>query len=128
MISIKQSNALSIKFVVAIPWLSGIIPSLSTGKSNFAGKFYSRKTKDMTSEIISTLEGFITKEILKQPDRKIAADEALISGGLIDSFSLVDLALFVEENIGVRIDDTELNADTFDTLTQLAELIKSRQG
>lgn len=82
----------------------------------------------MTSEIIPTLEGFITKEILKQPDRKIAADEALISGGLIDSFSLVDLALFVEENLGVRIDDTELNADTFDTLTQLAELIKSRQG
>lgn len=82
----------------------------------------------MTSEIIHTLEGFITKEILKQPDRNIAADEALISGGLIDSFSLVDLALFVEENLGVRIDDTELNADTFDTLTQLAELIKSRQG
>ncbi len=82
----------------------------------------------MTSEIINTLEGFITKEILKQPERKITADEALISGGLIDSFSLVDLALFVEEKLGVRIDDTELNADTFDTLTQLAELIKSRQG
>jgi acyl carrier protein len=81
----------------------------------------------MTAEIIPTLEGFIAKEILKQPDRKITSDEPLISGGLIDSFSLVDLALFVEENLGVRIDDTELNADTFDTLTQLAELIKSRQ-
>jgi acyl carrier protein len=81
----------------------------------------------MTAEIIPTLEAFIAKEILKQPDRKIAPDEPLISGGLIDSFSLVDLALFVEENLGVRIDDTELNADTFDTLTQLAELIKSRQ-
>jgi acyl carrier protein len=81
----------------------------------------------MTAEIITTLEEFITKEILKQPDREIAPDETLISGGLIDSFSLVDLALFVEENIGVRIDDTELNADTFDTLTQLAELIKSKQ-
>lgn len=82
----------------------------------------------MTAEIITTLEGFIAKELLKQPDRKIAPDEALISGGLIDSFSLVDLALFVEETLAVRIDDTELNADTFDTLTQLADLIKSRQG
>jgi acyl carrier protein len=81
----------------------------------------------MTAEIITTLEEFVTKEILKQPDREISPDEALISGGLIDSFSLVDLALFVEENLGVRIDDTELNADTFDTLTQLAKLIKSRQ-
>ena len=81
----------------------------------------------MTAEIIPTLEVFIAKQLLKQPDRKIDPDEPLISGGLIDSFSLVDLALFVEENLGVRIDDTELNADTFDTLTQLAELIKSRQ-
>ena len=82
----------------------------------------------MTVEIISTLENFIAKELLKQPDRKIAPDEALISGGLIDSFSLVDLALFIEENLGARIDDTELNADTFDTLSQLSDLIKSRQG
>ncbi len=82
----------------------------------------------MTSEIISQLGEFITTEIIKQPDRKIAADEALISGGLIDSFSLVDLALFVEENLGVRIDDTELNSDTFDNLSQLADLIKSRQS
>lgn len=81
----------------------------------------------MTSEIISQLGEFITTEIIKQPDRKIAADEPLISGGLIDSFSLVDLALYVEENLGVRIDDTELNSDTFDNLSQLADLIKSRQ-
>ncbi len=46
---------------------------------------------------------------------------------MVDSFSLVDLALFVEENFGVRIDDTELNAETFDTLNQLAELIDSRR-
>ena len=81
----------------------------------------------MTSELITKLAEFISTQILKQPDRSIAPDEPLISGGLIDSFSLVDLALFVEETFSVRIDDTELNADTFDTLTQLAELIQSRQ-
>ena len=81
----------------------------------------------MTSEIITKLEGFITTEILKQPDRKITPDEALISGGLIDSFSLVDLALFVEETLGVRIFDKELNSETFDTLSQLAAMIESRQ-
>jgi hypothetical protein len=31
--------------------------------------------------------------ILKQPGREIGADEKLISSGLIDSFSLMDLAL-----------------------------------
>jgi acyl carrier protein len=81
----------------------------------------------MSDEMIAKLAEFITQEIMKQPDRQIAPDEALISGGLIDSFSLVDLALFVEENFGVRIDDTELNADTFDSLKQLADLVASRQ-
>ena len=81
----------------------------------------------MSDEMIAKLAEFITKEIMKQPDRQIAPDEALISGGLIDSFSLVDLALFVEESFGVRIDDTELNAETFDSLKQLADLVASRQ-
>jgi acyl carrier protein len=47
---------------------------------------------------------------------------------LIDSFSLVDVALLVEDTYGVHIDDAELNADTFDTLNQLADLIRARQA
>jgi acyl carrier protein len=82
----------------------------------------------MKSEMIEKLENYLKEEILQQPNRKIAADEPLISSGLIDSFSLVDVALFVEDNFGVQIDDTELNADTFDTLDALADLILERQG
>ena len=81
----------------------------------------------MTAEMISTIGKYIATELLKSPDKEIQPDEPLISGGMIDSFSLVDLALFVEETYNVRIDDTELNADTFDTLKELADLIKSRQ-
>lgn len=81
----------------------------------------------MSREMISKLNEFIAGKILKQPGREIALDEALISSGMIDSFSLMDLALFVEDNFGVRIEDTELNADTFDSLEALAFLISSRQ-
>jgi acyl carrier protein len=79
------------------------------------------------SDIITSLEAYITTNVLKQPNRKIKSDEPLISSGLIDSFSLMDLALFVEDTFGVRIEDTELNADTFDNLTQLAFLVESRK-
>ena len=80
------------------------------------------------TETIPSLSTFIASKILKQPNRVIAADESLISSGLIDSFSLMDLALYVEDTFGVRIEDTELNADTFDNLTQLASLIESRKS
>ena len=79
------------------------------------------------SDITTQLSTFIATTILKQPNRSIGDSESLISTGLIDSFSLMDLALFVEDTFGVRIEDTELNADTFDDLTQLTSLIESRK-
>ena len=81
----------------------------------------------MSSEMILSLSNYISSQILKQPKRVILPDEKLISSGLIDSFHLVDLSMFVEDAYGVRIDDTELTANCFDTLTQLAVLISQRQ-
>ncbi len=81
----------------------------------------------MAQTISSQLLHFIATDILRQPNREIAMDEKLISSGMIDSFSLMDIALFVEDTFNVRIEDTELNAETFDTLQELEVLILSRQ-
>jgi acyl carrier protein len=81
----------------------------------------------MTDTILETLAQYIAAEFLKQSNRVIGPDDPLLSSGLVDSFHLVDLSLFVEKNFGVRIDDTELNASTFDTLNQLTAFIKGRQ-
>ncbi len=82
----------------------------------------------MDSEISARLSTYIATSILKQPSRRIQATEPLISSGLVDSFSLVDLALFVEDTFGVHIDDTELNAETFDSLQALTDLIEARRA
>jgi acyl carrier protein len=81
----------------------------------------------MSNETTTRLAEYIAAEILRQPNRSITPDEPLLTSGLIDSFHLVDLALFIEDNFGVHIDDLELNASTFDSLDQLAALIQSRQ-
>ena len=80
------------------------------------------------TDIHSKLAKHIAEKFLRQPGRVIEAGEPIISSGLIDSFSLVDLALFVEDTFGVRIEDSELNASTFDTLAQLETLIESRRS
>lgn len=82
----------------------------------------------MPDDVIPILMREITTQILKQPERVLDPDEPLISGGIIDSFSLVDLALIVENSFGVYVDDTELNAEVFDTLRELADLIRARQA
>jgi len=81
----------------------------------------------MTDTILEKLATYITNEYLQQPDRILNADEPLLSSGLIDSFNLVDLSLFIEKNFGIRIDDIDLNASSFDTLNQLSVYIKGRQ-
>jgi acyl carrier protein len=40
----------------------------------------------------------------------------------------VDLSLHVEDAFGVRLDDTELNAQTFDTIARLAAIIRERKA
>jgi acyl carrier protein len=82
----------------------------------------------MDTNIYQQLQTYVASDMLKQPGLAIGPDEALITSGLVDSFHLVDLALFVEDSFGVRIDDSELNSDTFDTLAQLTEIIETRQG
>ena len=62
-----------------------------------------------TDDINTKLSEYLSKEILKQPNRMIKPDEPLLSSGLIDSFHLVDLALFVEDNFDVHIDELYLN-------------------
>jgi acyl carrier protein len=78
--------------------------------------------------INNELACYIADEILKDSARVVMNDEPLISSGLIDSFSLVDLALYVEDAFGVRIEDTELTSVVFDTVDQLAELITRRRA
>ena len=70
---------------------------------------------------------YIQVNILKRPKFELGPNDPIISTGLVDSFHLVDLSIFIEEKFGVRIDDTELNAEAFDSVTQLAKLIRNKQ-
>ena len=72
------------------------------------------------------LHTYITDQLLNQPRLILTPDTKLITSGLVDSFHLVDLSLFIEDEYGVRIADTELNSQVFDTLEQLESLILQR--
>jgi acyl carrier protein len=81
----------------------------------------------MTDEIRTRLREYLTKDVLRDASYPLGDNDALISSGLIDSFSLVDVALWVEDQFGVHIDNSELNADSFDNVSQLASYIQQRQ-
>lgn len=80
------------------------------------------------SETQSKLAKFIAEKIMKQPKRELKPDQPLISSGLIDSFSLVDVGLFIEDEFGVRIDDSDLTVELMDTLVLMEKAVEQRRA
>jgi len=62
---------------------------------------------------------FICHELLPRPDYPLEDDEPLMTGGLIDSFCVAHIGVFVEMEFQVYIPDTELTVENMDTLRQI---------
>lgn len=77
--------------------------------------------------IIKNLHEFITYQVLKKPELHISATESMVLSGLIDSFSLMDLAIKIEDDYSVRLEDKELNTEYFDTLLELSAIVYARK-
>lgn len=80
------------------------------------------------SEIITRLKAFITTELLNYPKYVLTDDQPLITGGLMDSFSLAQVGVFVEDAFGVYIPDTDLTVKNMDTLNLMADRVLERAG
>ncbi len=66
--------------------------------------------------------GVIRKIVDKHLQRRLALtdDTPLVSGGLIDSMSLVDVILDLEGATGVKIQVSEVEPDDFDSVNRIA--------
>jgi len=77
-------------------------------------------------EIKEKLKAFILKEILNDSSYDIKYDEALITSGLMDSFSLAQIGVFAEIEFNVYIPDPELTVDNMDTINDMASKIMEK--
>ena len=67
---------------------------------------------------------YVKKEYLDETDdREVASDTPLITGGIVDSFSMVSLKRFLERKYSIRIADAEATPAAFDTVDRIAELV-----
>jgi acyl carrier protein len=56
-----------------------------------------------------------------------ADDQSLFDSGLLDSFTLTDLALELESSFHIQIPDADLTPRKFDTIERIDAYISSRQ-
>ena len=65
------------------------------------------------------LRAFVARALIRDPSYALRDDEPIISGGLIDSFALAELAVFIERQWHVTIPDSELTVESMDTLDRI---------
>ena len=75
-------------------------------------------------EMEQTVLAYVKREYLEEDDdRELTVDTPLISGGIVDSFSMVSLKRFLERKYDIRIPDAEATPQAFDTVASIAELV-----
>jgi acyl carrier protein len=55
---------------------------------------------------------------------KITYDTQLISGGYMDSFSMVSVLVFLEKTFNVKIPDIDATPDNFNTVNKMIKLVE----
>lgn len=71
------------------------------------------------SPVREQLRAYITRELIRDAAYPLADAEGIISGGLMDSFALAELGVYIEQAFGVYIPDPELTVARMNTLDQI---------
>jgi acyl carrier protein len=74
----------------------------------------------LPKSVLSFLNQAADEARVKLPDR----DSSLFLSGVLDSFSLVDFVTHLEGELGIRVEDSELRPENFDTIAKIEEFIE----
>ncbi|MFA4926335.1 MAG: acyl carrier protein [Candidatus Aminicenantales bacterium] len=75
-------------------------------------------------EFKDVIKNYVTNEYLEPDSDPIDYDTPLISGGIVDSFSMVSLKRFLENKYHIQIPDDKATPEAFDSVNKIAELVK----
>jgi acyl carrier protein len=76
------------------------------------------------SEIKDVVLKYVINEYLDDPDEELTFDSPLISGGIVDSFSMVSLKRFLEATYKISLPDDRATPEAFDTVNSITALVE----
>jgi acyl carrier protein len=77
-------------------------------------------------EVREKLRHFITAELIRDETYELEDTEPIITEGLMDSFALAELGVYVEDEFGVYIPDPDLTVEKMNTLDQMVARVMQR--
>jgi acyl carrier protein len=80
----------------------------------------------MDSNVKSSIHEQIVSTWLNGDDRGFDDCTDLQGTGILDSFSTLSLVAFIDDTFHVQLDPVDINAETFKSVTTIAELVSSK--
>jgi acyl carrier protein len=78
----------------------------------------------MAEDMKKLIADYIKKEYLDEDDdTEVKPDTKLISGGIVDSFSMVSLKTFLEKKFHIKLPDEKATPEAFDTVDNIMALL-----
>lgn len=75
-------------------------------------------------DLKNSIRNYIVREYLEEDDdREITDTTPLITGGIVDSFSMVSLKRFLEKKYSIQIPDADASPEAFDNVNSIAALV-----
>ena len=66
---------------------------------------------------------YLTKTLIRDEDIELAPDEPIFSSGLLDSFSVIKLMRYLEDEFKIRIEVSDVSLPDFDTVRKIEALV-----
>ena len=82
----------------------------------------------ITESVESKVANYIAENILfSRNGYPYPSDASFLENGIIDSMNVLELVMFVEEKFKVKVDDSEIVPENFDSVSKLAAYITSKK-
>ena len=76
----------------------------------------------------SAIADFITKELAIGRTKELHPDDDLLATGVLDSLGLMQLVLFIEERLGVKVPDEDVVIENFRSVSALTAYLARLDG
>ena len=76
----------------------------------------------------NVIKTFLVEKLIRDEEIELAPDETIFSSGLLDSFSVIQLMRFLEDQFKIRISPSDVVLDDFDTINKIAGLVDRHQS
>lgn len=71
------------------------------------------------------LKSFIQEEIKNVAFKKVNFDDSLIESKLLDSITVIDLIVSIEDKLGKKIPQHLINGENFDSINKIMNIIST---